>query len=423
MTRLIWKEIRSSVWLIMLAAAILALAVICKDPLWFHEDTGPSWFPVIILPFLLLGLKAYSDEMASGTVGFLFSMPVRWWKVWLSKLFFGIIAGVFLTLFVTVLHVAFLPALYKPVFFAGIPQGMLYFFLMFMCAYTAGFIVSILMPGIALSFAAIVGTWVLFAVMGIILSLIEEYLHATWLSNADWCLSLIIVLLSVLVANLLIARGIQKFTLRRRLFTWVASIAAGIFACMILAEAGVSTAPWQRSAYFAESFSPNGRWTVYWADSDPWEPGINKIRFVDTGTGKVFDGWSDSSRVCGWSPDSASYAALDDFGYGVHMASMTGASPKVTILRPPSRIRNPRRLSWSPDGKLFAVMSAVEDKASCTLTIVDIRQRKFTTKKAAIMSLEKAMASSGSGPVLARYAADDNDVLMIYWPPARTVCK
>jgi Tol biopolymer transport system component len=103
MKPLIWKEWRQN-WLVL----VLGLALVVLFPIIYAvhprhlgvaaQDVVVMQYGVALLYALLMGSTLVAPEIASGTIGELFARPVNPWKVWLSKLLFGLMttAGVFL---------------------------------------------------------------------------------------------------------------------------------------------------------------------------------------------------------------------------------------------------------------------------------------------------------------------------------------
>jgi len=95
MKLLLWKEWRQN-WLVM----VLGLALVVLFPIIYTvhprhlgvaaQDVVVLQYGVALLYALLMGATLVAPEVASGTIGELFARPVNPWKVWLSKLLFGL---------------------------------------------------------------------------------------------------------------------------------------------------------------------------------------------------------------------------------------------------------------------------------------------------------------------------------------------
>ncbi len=95
MKLLLWKEWRQN-WLVLM----LGLALVILFPIIYAvhprhlgvaaQDVVVLQYGVALLYALLMGSTLVAPEVASGTIGELFARPVNPWKVWLSKLLFGL---------------------------------------------------------------------------------------------------------------------------------------------------------------------------------------------------------------------------------------------------------------------------------------------------------------------------------------------
>ncbi len=161
MTRLLLKEFISCRWVLGLTCLGAVALILIGDPVFFRGGFGSLRAYWLALPFLILGLRAYSSELAGDTVRFLYARPVKWWKIWIAKLLAGILGVVSVIVLAALVYALAAPDQYRPFVAEGIMRGLPVGLGVLAASYAGGFAVSMLMPGLALSFACLVAVLIM----------------------------------------------------------------------------------------------------------------------------------------------------------------------------------------------------------------------------------------------------------------------
>ena len=353
MRRLLIKELRSAWWIIGLAYVITLVLILIGDPLAFRGDSGA--FGWLIVPFLVLGLRAYSGELGANTVEFLYSRPIKWWQILLAKLIIGVLAIVSTVLLGLLLYVLTAPRCYMPFLHEQVLSGLGEMMGIFGAAFILGFGVSALMPGIALSFIALLGIGAAFGVVASILEWIGRALLVSWLQHAESG-----VFYSVgagAIASILIIRKLPKLGVTQRWVVVGRFLAAGLAIGLIVSAFGPGES---RSTPFPMGLSPDGRFALY--GKDTYYP-RGKLGLVDTRTGNVqlvIPSPSQFPESFEWSPDSRKVA----FASGDRRIVVVTAKPKPESWRVTSFAHEDwNTMRWSPDSRLLAVLQYGGTKA------------------------------------------------------------
>ena len=344
MRRLLIKELRSAWWVIVLAYATTLLLMLLGDPLMFRGDSSASssW---LIVPFLVLGIRAYSGEMGANTVEFLYSRPIKWWQVLLAKLIVGISAIVSTALLGLLLYVLTAPRYYMPFLHEELLSGLGEMVGVWGAAFGLGLAVSALMPGIALSFIALIGIAMALGVAASALDWIGKVFLISWLKNAETAVTFSAAV--GLIAPILIIRKLPKLGVTQRWAVMGRFLAAGLALGLILAALGIpKEGP---STPFPMSLSPDGRFALY--AKDAYDP-QGKLALVETRTGNVqLIVQVKGPQYFTWSPDSRKVAFTSDDG---NLAIITVApKPESWTAR---KLGGQDVMAWSPDSRLLAVV-------------------------------------------------------------------
>ena len=351
MRRLLIKELRSAWWVIALAYAITLVLILIGDPLAFRGDSGA--FGWLVVPFLILGLRAYSGELGANTVEFLYSRPIKWWQILLAKLIVGIIAIVSTVLLGLLLYVLTAPRYYMPFLHEEVLKGLGEMMGILGVVFALSLGVSMLMPGIALSFIALVGIGAAFGVVASILDWIGRTFLISWLQHAENG-----VLYSTgagLIASILIIRKLPKLGVTQRWVVVGRFLVAGLAIGLIVSAFGPGEQP---STPSPMSLSPDGRFALYVKDT--YYP-RGKLGLVDTRTGSVqLIIPSQLPKSFEWSPDSRKVA----FTSGDRRIVVVTAGPKPESWRVTSFAHEDwNTMRWSPDSRLLAVLQYSGTKA------------------------------------------------------------
>jgi hypothetical protein len=221
MRRLLFKELREKwIWLLPLVGSTSGL-VLLHDGYVFIGDSQTPWLILSMLAALGLGASAYSSELAGGSADFVRSRPVSWKRMLLAKFVVGLAFLTVTAILATVVYRLNCPAQYLssadlPHLASGFGVAML----IMGCAYVAGFICSVVLPGAfggALLMAAIVTSYVL-------MQYCLEQFHAK--AAAYW--SGYLAVIGAAVATVIISRFGLTLPTTRRLTRYLSVI--GIFA-------------------------------------------------------------------------------------------------------------------------------------------------------------------------------------------------
>lgn len=400
MRRLLIKELRSAWWIIGLAYAMVFAVVLMGDPLGFRGDEMGDLFGWLIIPFLVLGLRAYSGELGAGTVEFLYSRPIKWWQVFLAKLMTGVLAVVSTVLLGLLAYVLTAPHYYLPFLHEQLLKGLGEMMLILGVCFVIGFGASVLMPGIALSFASLVGIAVAMGTIGMCVERLGKAVHMTWLARSTY--NIPICAAFAVIAVIPITRSLPKLGARQRWRIAGSFLAASVVVSIVLGAFGI---PGQETSEAeAIRLSPNGQWALY--GKDLWEANP-RYGLVDTRTGKLRLVIPVRGRTLKWSPDS-SMAALAS-GKGLVIVR-TG--PKPDYWKPGSLSgAGFNWMTWSPDSR-FLLLARTKGYFMLDVdrrTIRTIHPREF-------QRYEDVIRQPGDAPVLVKEHG-------LFWPPHGLVIR
>ena len=392
MRRLLIKELKSAWWIIGLAYAMVAFVVLMGDPLGFRGYGDGELFVCLMLPFLALGLRAYSLELSSGTVDFLYSHPIKWWQIFLAKLIVGLLAVVSTVLLGLLMYVLSAPHYYMPFLHEQVLAGLGEIMLVLGVSFAAGFAASALMPGIAMSFASLVGIVMVMAIVDSGLWQLGRLLDVRWLrqsaENIPYCGMLIAL------AVIPIARALPKYGTQQRLRIVSYFLAASVIIAMVLAAFGIPGKTASKPS--TESLSPNGQWALY--GKDQYTPN-SRYGLANMRTGRVclVIPTTENTSVI-WSPDSSKVAVIT--GKALFIAR-TGKNPD---LWKPS-LSERRYGQWSPDSRLLFVPR----KKGYFMLDIDHRTISGITPKE-FARYEDVVPQPGGDPVYVKGHG-------LFWPP------
>jgi hypothetical protein len=421
-TRLIRKELLSAKWILLLTALGIVIALLIGDPLCFRGDEPTQLSFWLLVPAFILGLRAYSGELRGDTVRFLSSRPVKWWQIWIAKALAGLIATSGIFVFAGLAYAVTVPAVYRPFLVDGLRNGFVTMLPQVAAMFGLGFVVSVLMPGIALSFAALVGVVLGFSMP---FAIIEGIADRTS-SQALWAFveaagqnTFFLGCAAALIACILVARKLPKLDARERWSLWLKPMAGAFILACILGAFGVGLIPSSDGEFvYATVLSPDGRWAVAQIS------GRKKVRhvLVDTRKGSRVLSWGDM-RAYSWSPDSSRFA----FTTPDDSLRILSVSPKPAITRLAGvgsvrpKAQDARRdetnsaVAWSPSGREIAVIWEydVPRKVIFAAAVVAPDTRDVRTiKELPWKSYMETLPSSGDGPIL---LSSDR----LYWPSER----
>ena len=422
MARLIWKELASAKWILLLTALGILIALLMGDPLYFRGDVESPLAAWVLLPAFILGLRAYSGELSGDTVRFLGSRPVRWWQIWLAKALAGAIAVLGIVLFAGIAYVVTVPAVYRPFIGEGLRKGFIAALSEVSAAFGFGFAVSVLMPGIALSFAALVAVFVgfsiPFALVAEIGSRMKSHFLKDFVENAGQDM-FVLGCVAGLIGCLLVARKFPRLDTRERWTLWLKPMAVAFALACILGAFGVGlTASSGGRFVYARAISPNGRWTVARISEGEKEHSA----LVDTRSGREVLSWG-NMRAYAWSSDSFRFAFVTP-GNWLHVVSVSphpsvmrlaGLSPVTPESRAAVREGNWSAVAWSPSGREIAVIWQFTSRRRIIHTaavITAATEGVRTIRELPQMSYLEALPSSGDTPILIAPGS-------LYWPSER----
>lgn len=426
MARLIWKELASAKWILLLTAIGTLIALLIGDPLYFRGDTRTGLAAWLMLPAFILGLRAYSGELSGDTARFLSSRPVKWWQIWLAKALAGLIATLGILAFAGLAYAVTAPAVYRPFIAEGLKSGFLTTVPEVSAAFGFGFVVSVLMPGIALSFAALIGVLagfsIPFAVIAEIGSRTKSHFLQDFVENAGQDM-FALGSVSALIACILVARKLPKLDTRGRWMLWLKPLTGAFILACILGAFGVGllSSPGGESVYTV-AVSPNGRWAVARiGDGDKEHSAL-----VDIRSGSEVLSWG-NMRVYAWSPDS-SRVAFTMPGDSLHVVSVP-PNPSVTQIAklyppkpsaPEARSDPPTQaVAWSPSGREIVVIweSYSRRRVIYRAAVIALDTKHVRTiKELPSMSYMKPLPTSGDAPIVLTSG-------MLYWPSERRFSK
>ena len=430
MIRLIYKEIRSSRWILALGCLGAAAFVLFRDPFFFRGDQGDESVIFFVLFFLILGLRSYSSEMKDDTIGFLYSRPIRWWQIWLAKLIAGIIGIVFVLAAASLTYVLAATDQYRPFIVEGLAGGIPLCLEMFGLAFAVGFVVSALMPGMALSFAS-------FLVALSVLNL--PFIVASMTGNPAWLKfgsvggknASLLMWLGAFISTILVAQRLPKLGMKERWLTWIKLPALGMALACLLAAIHFNISAECIPSTKACALSPNGRWALYFVS--PAIPHSSRLVLVDIRTGQKL--WSaPEERVkehpwipaCAWAEDSSKFAYVTTDS----KAKIVSVSKKPSIIwtaKISALKENPEgwmntHILWKPDGDKLAIFfmchkrnsqsSTGMEESRYLLDTLDIKNRKvFVSNQPAGITREAALSARSDQPVYIEHYEE------LFWPP------
>lgn len=403
MRRLLIKELRSAWWIIAGAYAVVIVLVLIGSPLAFRGGLGDTSYDWLIIPFLLLGLRAYSGELSAGTVEFIYSRPIKWWKVLLAKLIVGVSAIVSTVGFGLLMYVLTAPKYYLPFLHESVLGGLTQMIGTFSLAFAFGFAASVLMPGVALSFIGLIGIGVGLG----ILTTITDWIARTYLISSlkEPVVALGIAVIFGAVASILIARKLPRLGIRERWVVMGRLLAAGFAIGLVFAAFG-----WLNETKVMPSpmsLSPDGRLAIYTKEN---YSAAGKLVLVDVRTGQVEVVIpSRDTMSFTWSPDSRKVAFTSD---GKTIAIIT-AGPKPESWKARTFASGGwNYTTWSPDSQFLAVRHEQSGEFVSTKTeylLVDIGRKTVRTIKPKMFDRYEDVVP-GNAPV---YVEGHG----LFWPP------
>ena len=402
MRRLLIKELRSAWWIIAMAYVIVLVLVLIGDPLTFRGDSDSyGW---LVIPFLILGLRAYSGELGANTVEFLYSRPIKWWQILLAKLIVGVTAVVSTVLLGLLLYVLTAPRYYMPFLHEDVLKGLGEMTGILGVVFILGFAVSAMMPGIALSFIALLGIGVAFGVVASSLEWIGRTFLISWLKSAGYAVAY--SAMAGLIGSILIIRKLPKLGVTQRWVVVGRFLAGGLAVGLILSAFGIPGE--SRSTPFPMGLSPDGRFALY--GKDMYQAG-GKLGLVDTRTGKVqLIIPSQVPADSEWSPDSRKIA----FTSGDRRIVVVTAKPKPESWRVTSFAHEDwNTMRWSPDSRLLAILQYSGTKAHRHqfIWLVDPAAKTVRpTKFKQFDRYEDVVPQPGNAPVYVKGQG-------LFWPP------
>jgi hypothetical protein len=420
--RLIWKELASAKWILLLTAIGTLIALLIGDPLFFRGDAETVLAAWLMIPAFILGLRAYSGELSGDTARFLSSRPVKWWQIWLAKALAGVIATLGILAFAGLVYAVTAPAVYRPFIAEGVRQGFITGLPQVGLAFGFGFVVSVLMPGVALSFAALVavfvGSSIPFAVIAEIGSKMKSHFLQDFVDDAGQNM-FVLGSVAALIACLFVARKLPKLDTRERWMLWLKPMMGAFVLACILGAFGVGLLSSPGGEFAQEiAISPNGRWAVARISEGDKEHSA----LVDTRSGREVISWR-NTQVYAWSPDSSRFAFTMPAD-SLHVVSVP-PNPSVTQiakLHPPRpsapEVRSDpptQAVAWSPSGREIAVIweSYSKGRTIYRAEVISPETKDVRTiKELPWMSYMKPLPTSGDAPIVLTSG-------MLYWPSER----
>ena len=310
MFRLILKEIKSSRWFIGLVCLGAVVFTFLGNPFSFRGNQPDASSTFFMFFFFILGLRSYSGELKDDTIGFLYSRPIRWWQILLAKLLSVVIVIALILTAASLTYILTVSDQYRPFIADGLSRGIPFSFIVCGFGYVIGFVVSILMPGMALAFvsylAVLAITLLPFTILG---QAAGRDFRVIGSVNAA-----LLVGLGAFVSTILVARRLPKLGVKERWLTWIKLPALGIALACLLAAFHFSIPAECLPGTNALALSPNGRWALHSVFPDAvYRRG--KLVLMDTRTGQKL--WSAPGEkiavylnkpVCAWAEDSSKFA-------------------------------------------------------------------------------------------------------------------
>lgn len=429
MRRLLWKELHTSRLFLALAAVVTAWMLLIGDPLWFRGSnfgTRIMWFVVI---FLLLGLRTYSVELKDDTARFIYSRPIRWWEILLAKAASGVVCGAVILLLAGAVYAAVPPEQYRPFLWDELVQGTAIGALLLMAPFAFGMAVSMLMPGTALSFAALVVGYLAYSLPLSLIRWIGALMRipATTVGYALAPYDSAFVA-AVMIGGILIVRRLPGLDMKQRWLTWLKPLVTALVLGAVLGILHIPSLLGLKALTRSEGLqpvgayglSPNGAWVVYGEGLGQNE--VRRLELVSTTDARVERTWDATEPiVSAWSQDSRRFAYLDRLGVLriVDVSGRPAAIAPVTLPIPPEVLDQANfvevRMSWSPDGGRLGFLwdqshpGGPVDK-SVSLTFETHTRTVHTTVHPADIEVDKALTMPAGTPVSVDYTN-------IVWPP------
>lgn len=366
MIRLLWKELTYNWWLTLAACGVGLLLMLSGDPVfWSDQLTQRSlWLWLVVL---LMGLRAYSSELGGDTMQFLGSRPIRWWQIWIAKLAAGLLQIVIVSVVCGVIYALLAPAAYRPFMAAVVQEGVFRGFWLLSVSYMLGLTASVLMPGVPLSFAALVMLVVLLAAPLTILSQIARSGKDAGTAQFAAAMGGNTALLCGAVApivSMVIARGLTRLSAQRRWAVCVSFLLAAVVLGSITAGVWGNIDPSKNKPESnCISLSPDGKWAVYGVTKDKQ----SRTYLVDTSTGQRCLTLPDAQQLgCSWSRNSSklAYWGRDTQVRIVTIRPRRSLGPLVQVQSAPGRA-----LSWSPSGDRLAVIDPTRLRVTQTYRV------------------------------------------------------
>jgi hypothetical protein len=406
--------------------------LLTRDPLWFRGDIPTNIAIFMSVIPLFIGLRVYSIELSGDTARFLYSQPVKWWQIWLSKVLSGVILSVGLYLLSSAVYAVAIPAQYRLLLSGELIGGIRNFAIYLLLPYVVGLSVSGLMPGTALSFAsliiailAFVGPAFAICWFGMIANVRFDYTMGRYL--------LYLGPISVFVGGALVARILVKLNLKGRWFTWfkipvVLLVIATMFSVLhIPSHFGLPMLGYQSQWYPAESFdmSPNGEWLAY-RIARFGQP--DRIAFANTATHRIESTWVEDGLMDphAWSDNSERFAYMSNHGdlKIVRMNSTPSIERSLRLLHP-SQCET--ILSWSPTGDRVCVFEQHDPVGKSHVITVDIRTGEVhATTYNHSLDIQAALNMPAGAPIpvsnfLAPAGTPASAESFLFWPPGGTM--
>jgi hypothetical protein len=425
MTRLLWKEISFSLWILLLSIAATTIIVATGDPLFFRDDAGStsSW---IALVFFILGLRAYSSELAADTPAFLYSRPIRWWQIWLAKILTAILGIVLTIILACAVRTVVLPHPYRPFLLLELSHGCLNALLMLSLAYAAGLMVSVLFPGISRAFAGLLGIIVVMTLPFFILNDIPAVAgNAAFMASIQAAgINVAVLAMAVgFVASILVSRKLPALTTRERWVVWLKPTVAAALLGVVLGFLHISfDSSCLQPTIRDLGYSPDGRWSAY--SVTPIAKDTGSVVFLKTDSDENVQVPAHKGVTGGaWSNDSSKLAFLTyAWELTVVRPGCSHEKPRVVplpilgtydryMLKIDSRYNEEylHTLSWDTDGHRLAIPLWY-----CRIAVVDFPEGKLR------MVVHKPSRTENLGNP--GYVADSDPVWSedaVVWPVAR----
>ena len=421
MIRLLVKEFISCRWILGLTCLGAVALVLIGDPLFFRGDSESVRAGWLALPFFILGLRAYSGELAGDTVQFLYSRPIKWWKIWISKLLAGILGAVSVLVLAGVVYALAAPDQYRPFVAEGIMRGLPIGAGMLAASYAVGFAVSMLMPGLALSFASLLAVLTMLSLpLGTAYQISERtgiaFLQG-FAGDTAGQNTFLLAIPAVFAAGIIVARRLPKLGMKERWIAWIRLPLLALIFGSLLAVFQVQL--WPAAPYTAAyGLSPNGCWAVHRIKPSS-ESSTEELALVDTRTGRTR---RISSRgrplVHAWSADSRKFAWISHH-LEVKVLHVDGRSrvERVAQLDFPRKSRTwyepGLSIAWHRDSRKLAVLDIPQTPPASRyrIAVVDTESGSVRIIERPVQAkLEEALSLPPKYPVLVGREE-------LFWPP------